>query len=119
VYGGSDPVVGELRAGRIEAAETCAALREKLVVLGGLVADVDANITGGRTSSDVVPAKLDVLHADLTASEPPTTQTVALSEVDRESLVDGQTGIHRALWVLAGLLVGAFAAARVWEVFRP
>ncbi len=118
-YAGNDPVVNELRAARADAQETCVALRDSITAVGALVGDVDANVSGGRNFSDQVPAKLDVIHEDLTAEEQPTTQTVSMSESDRELLIDGQLGIHSALWVLAGLLVGGFAATRVWEVFRP
>jgi len=117
-YTGTDQTLDELRDMRIDAVAICeAAHDDQAAVLDALTA-LDQNITDGRVHSDVVPAKLDALHDDLVASDG-TTSTVALSSTDRELATDAQLGLHSTLWLIAGLLVGLFAAARVWETFRP
>lgn len=109
---------GQITTLNAELAATKTRLDEGLADVQSAVEALNDNVAAGRTSSDVVPAKLDAVVAAIEAGDP-AAQTVELSAVDRELATDGQTGLYRALWLIAGLLVGLFAAGRIWDVLRP
>jgi len=110
-YGGSDAVVAELRDLRADVAAACAATTERQ----------DA----AAVHTDVLPAKLDVLHDDLvgdvgvhvasgpgvgsalnvdTGADPSNAQTVHLADADQDWLAGNETALRADLWFLVGLL---------------
>ena len=101
-YTGTDEVVNELRALRVDQRATCLATLERLdAVYGRQAAQLDRADTGNGLLEELV-----------TFADPATNPPV---EVDTQAVVDAvdasQLEIDAALWFVAGLLVSLFAGS--------
>jgi hypothetical protein len=124
-YGGSDPVVSELRELRAEQVQACEALSDQLAQLKDDTADLaysddlvhDVNLA--TIAETVLPIHVEdpQLHADNAAA--PAIGTVELGPDAREQLDNNTTAVREDYWWFFGILGGGLVVFLFWRIMRP
>jgi hypothetical protein len=113
-YGGTDAAVGELRDARIDAAASCLAVTGRLdaqaTQLDGLAGKLDAIASSAAPLHDDVVAVRAAVEANAPTGSTDAPTTVHLADADAAFVTDTARSLGGAIFLVAGLIAGVFAA---------